>query len=487
MIAKTTTPEQTNWIPLMILLPGTFIALLNVSLLNVALPELMVWFQVSAMEVQWLITAFTAAMGIAIPLTGYLISVKGSKTIYCWSLWLFLIGSCMAPFSNSLIWLIVARVIQAVGAGLMGPVSMVIIYRTIPLEIRGVAMGILGLASMAAPAVGPVLGGYILEHLPWQYLFTLNLPVILPGIWLAAKYLPNSHRNDDTDFDFIGFVSLTAALLIILWSFDSWERGLTATAGLLPVGILFLVFFVIYQFKIPNPLLELSLLKNRNFLLGNLVAGVINFGLFAGVILIPLYTQEVLGYTPLQTGLVMGPAALVLALAQPIGGWLLDRLDPRIPVVTGLCLVAISTWYLSKLTVTTDYYYLLQWQLVRGIGLGLSFAVVTAALNALPEDKTAQGTALLNILRQLSGALGTVAITLFLNQSLSKYLVSSQSLTLNQAKALASGSSFLLLCFLTLLALPLTLLLVNPKLASANPGEASLNIQLQINRKEGKV
>lgn len=475
MSLKQADSNKTNWMPLMIVLPGTFITLLNVSLLNVALPEIMIYFNVSSMDAQWLITAFSATLGVVIPITGYLISVKGSKAVYCWSLWLFLIGSCIGPLSNSLLWLIISRIIQATGAGLMGPVSMTIIYRTIPLQKRGVAMGILGLASMAAPAVGPVLGGYVLEYRTWPYLFGLNLPVILPALWLAIKYLPQNDPKKETVFDFVGFIFFAVALLSILWGFNSLEQGPATWTWVWPVGLLTLVFFIIHQLRLPHPLLDLNLLKHRNFLLGNIVAGVINFGLFAGVVIIPLYTQEVLGYTPLETGLVMGPAALVLGLAQPLGGWLLDRLDARVPVTSGLILVAISTWYLSNITPLTGYYYLLLWQLVRGVGLGLTFAAVTAALNAVPDNKTAQGTTLLNILRQLSGSLGAVAITLFLSRSLDNHLVSGQELSLSQAKASAAGDSFLLLCLCTALVVPLALLLAKPEPTEANAKQGGKN------------
>lgn len=463
MASKVKGTEETNWIPLVIVLPGTFITFLNVSLLNVALPELMNFFQVTSLEAQWLVTGFTATLTIVMPLTGYLVSVKGSKIVYCWSLWLFFIGSFIALVSATLNVLILSRIVQGIGAGLMGPVSMTIIYQTIPLEKRGVAMGFLGLASMAAPAIGPVIGGYLLAHLPWTYLFALNLPIILPALWLGHRHLPHKISKEIDKFDFIGFLTLTIALLIILIGFNFSGSNPTAFKLIGLAGCLFLVYFIIHELKVQRPLLDLYLLKYRNFLLGNLIAGLVNFGLFAGVILMPLYTQEVLGYTPLETGLVMGPAALILALSQPIGGWLLDRFDPRLPIVFGLTLVTISTWYLSKISVSTSYQYLLQWQLIRGLGLGLSFAIVTAALNQIPLNKAAQGAALLNTLRQLSGTLGAIITAVFLNWSLDRYPIAWPLLNMNEAKALASANSFLIMSFITAISIPLTLFLVHPR------------------------
>lgn len=463
MVSKEIGTDKTNWIPLIIVLPGTFITFLNISLLNVALPELKNYFDVSSLEVQWIITAFTATLTVIMPITGYLIAIKGSKTIYSWSLLLFLVGSSIALVSNSLNGLILSRIVQGIGAGLMGPVSMTIIYQTIPLEKRGVAMGFLGLASMAAPAIGPVAGGYLLEHLTWPYLFALNLPIILPALWLGHRHLIHKESREIDKFDFIGFITLTFALLIILWGFNYSNNNPTTYKLIWLGGFLSLAYFIVHELRTPHPLLDLYLLRYRNFLLGNIIASLVNFGLFAGVILIPLYTQEVLGYTPLETGLVMGPAALLLALSQPLGGWLLDRFDPRLPITIGLVLVTISTWYLSKITVYTSYQYLLHWQLIRGLGLGLAFAVATSALNDIPNNKTARGASLFNTLRQLSGTLGAIIITIFLNWSQNRNVVTLSAHNLIEAKALAASESFLLICLITAVTLPVTLFLVNHK------------------------
>jgi EmrB/QacA subfamily drug resistance transporter len=472
----------------MVVLPGAFLGALNVSLLNVALPTLMEYFKVSAQQIQWLVTTYIIILAVVMPLSGYLAKTRGAKNIYRWSLILFLIGSVLGYFGNSLTLLLLARVIQAVGVGLLVPVSMMIIYHFIPLNQRGLAMGIWGLAAMAAPAIGPVLCGYLLGYYSWSILFLLNIPIILVALGLA-RLLHETPIDGMENFDLLGFATLTLGVVSFFGGINYLSHNVALSIVSWTVAAIASIYFVFHELKTKTPLLDLKIFAIKTFSIGNIVSASVNIGLFGGVVILPLYTQQVLGYSPLETGLVMGPAALLVAVAQPAGGWLLDRFDSRIPIIGGLVIISLSTWFLSRITVLTSYSYLLLWQMVRGIGLGLSFAVAAASLNAVSQGKIAHGSALINTLRQISGALGTLIIVIFYQWRLTTHAGNfpANKLTLLDAMALASGESFLLICIVTLITLPLAFHLKDPK---KDPGfkEPVQDISKQVHIDfEGKI
>lgn len=404
-----------QWLVLMVVVIGTFMAILDTSIVNIAIPKMMAVFNVSTDKIQWVLTGYMLTMGPVIPLTGYLADRFGAKKTYIWAMVAFTLGSALCGMAWSNTSMVAARVIQALGGGMIMPVSMAILYQVIPMEERGVALGIWGIAAMAAPAVGPTLSGYIVQNLDWRLIFTINIPVGVVGVILAAILLKETPKKPPKSFDIVGFVSITVGLVSILYvlgegSNVNWSDP--ETAGLLGLGVASLVTFIINETFHSDPLLDLRLLKIFPFSLSIVLSSVTNIVLFGGIFLIPLYLQNLQGYTAMQSGIIMFPSAIATGIMMPIGGRLFDKFGARPVVFPGLLIMAWSTYELSRITMDTPANTLTWLMVIRGLGLGLSMMPSsTAGMNAVPPQLVARASALSNVLRQVAASLGIAIIT----------------------------------------------------------------------------
>lgn len=404
-----------KWLALLVVIIGTFMAILDTSIVNIAIPKMMAVFNVSTDKVQWVLTGYMLTMGTVIPLTGYLADTFGTKKTYIWALGVFTLGSalCGLAWSNSS--MVAARVVQAAGGGMIMPVSMAILYQVIPREERGMALGIWGIAAMAAPAVGPTMSGYIVEHLDWRLIFTINIPVGVVGVILAALILKESPKKPPNTFDFIGFFSVAVGLVSILYvlgegSNVDWNSP--QTVGLLCLGAFSIVIFAVNEIFHQDPLLDLRLFKIMPFSFSILVSSVTNIALFGGIFLLPLFLQNLQGYSAMQAGILLFPSAVATGIAMPVGGKLFDKFGARAVVVPGIVIIAWATFELSKITIDTPSGTLVWLTVLRGVGLGLSMMPAsTAGMNAVPPHMVARASALSNVVRQVAGSLGIAVLT----------------------------------------------------------------------------
>lgn len=424
-----------KWLALFVVIIGTFMAILDSSIVNIAIPKMMAVFGVSLDEVKWILTAYTLSLGAIIPLTGYLGDVFGQKKLYMFALSMFSIGSLLCGFAWSNTSMILFRVVQALGGGMIMPVGMSIIYQIIPPEERGLALGFWGISSMAAPAIGPTLGGYIIEHMDWRLIFNVNVPIGIVGVILAGILLKDSPRKPVKNFDFIGFLSSTVGIVSILYVLgegSSIDWGDIKNPILLILGSLSLVLFVVNELTHSNPLLELRVLKIFDFTLSQIITCILTFALMGATYVLPLFLQNLRGYTAMQTGMILFPSAVAVGIMMPISGGLFDRIGAKPIVLPGLVILAITSYSLSQmLSMNTSREAIILILMFRGIGLGLAMMPIsTAGMNAVPAHLIPKASALSNAIRQIAGSLSvTVMTTLIQNNLNANYSHMSEQIT----------------------------------------------------------
>lgn len=448
-------PEK--WLVVIAVLLGTFTIILNNSMLNPAVPHLMNVFNAGAVSTGWVITIFMVTMGITMPLTGYLGDKFGKKKLYLIGLLIFMVGSVLGSFSWNLSSLIFFRGIQGIAGGIMMPLSMALIFEVFPRHERGLATGIWGIAAMMAPTIGPTIGGFIIETGSWQWLFLFNVPIGFLGIIIGAMYLKNTNKVQGITFDKWGFATVTLGVGAILYAlgrvFALEHLVQPFNLFLICIGFISLFFFVKIENRSEQPLLDLSIFKNKAYTYSVWISISTSLALFGGIFLIPLLIQHVYGLGPIVTGLVFLPAALFTGIFMTIGGRILDRKGPLLVVTSGLLITAVFTLSLGFITMETSLVVIFFFMAMRGIGQGFStMPATTAGMNAIPEKFISRGSAMNNVLRQISSALGIVFISIF--YEVRKVQVFSNVGTTEEASLQAINEGFLLLGLIALLTVP---------------------------------
>ncbi|HVO40169.1 MAG TPA: DHA2 family efflux MFS transporter permease subunit [Spirochaetia bacterium] len=405
-----------HWMaPVLVALIGAFMSILDSSIVNVAIPTMMNVFNSNPSSIQWVSTIYMLALGVVVPLSGWLGDRIGYKRLYILSMAAFVLGSLLCTFAWDLNSLIVARVIQAVGGGMIMPTTMAMIYRMVPREKIGAGMGIFGIALLVAPAVGPTLGGYLVEYVDWRWIFTINLPIGVIGMLLAFFVLPEFQSKHPGRFDVAGaFTSATAlfCLLLALSKGSEWGWGDEKTVMLLLVSLFSFILFIYLELTSDNPLLDLRAFKYASFTLANLTIVVTTIGLFSGLFFLPLFLQSIRGIGAMETGLLMLPGALVSGLMMPVIGRLFDRIGPRPLVIAGLLLLAFITFLFRNLNLATATTTIMVWTMIRG--LTMPFAMMpaqTAAMVDIPTELIGRASAITNIVSRVSSSFGIAVMT----------------------------------------------------------------------------
>lgn len=400
---------------LMTLVIGAFMAILDGSIVNVALPRMMSIFGSTADQIQWVMTGYLLTSGVVVPVTGYLSDKYGSKNLYIFSLSLFTVGSAICGLAWSTNSLVVARVFQAIGGGMIMPVSMAMIYFIVPRDKIGMALGIWGIAAMAAPSIGPTLGGYLVDHFSWQWIFTINIPVGIAAVFLAMVVLEETPRKADLKPDYPGsFLSVAGCFALLLALSEGQDKGWSSLyiVDLFIFAGFTLALFVIWELITPNPLLDIRLLKNKTFSASLLALSIITIGMFSVIFLMPLFAQSIQGYTPMQTGLMLMPMAITMGIMMPISGRLFDKIGALPLCLVGVTITAITTYQLHSITYDISFGEM-QWLLVkRAFGLGLCMMpLTTAGMNTVPHFLIGRASALSNLVRQISASFGIAFLT----------------------------------------------------------------------------
>jgi DHA2 family multidrug resistance protein len=403
-----------RWLVLAGVMIATFMAVLDATIVNVALSTLMSTFGVTVDRVEWVITGYLIVFGVMLPSSGWLADHLGYKLVFFVGLFIFTLGSFLCSVAWNLNALIAFRVLQGAGSGILQPVGMAIVTREFPPEKRGVALGFWTIAAAASVSLGPTVGGYLIDHYSWHMVFDVNIPIGIVGMAAVLVVLRERKGELVRAFDLVGFISLSAfltALLLALangnsaWNTGGWESNYILTC--FAISGVSLVVFLITEFSVEHPLIELALFKNFNFAVTNLVMFMFGVGMFGSTFLLPIFLQNSLGYTPLQAGMVFLPVGFLQGLVSPLAGVFSDRYNGKIPLVIGILLMAYTFYQFGFLAPITDKRDIMLPLYLRGIAMGMLFTpLITLAISEIPIQKMAQASGLVNVIRQIGGSFG---------------------------------------------------------------------------------
>lgn len=397
-----------------ILFIGAFVALLNNTLLNIALPTIMVEFDVKPSVVQWLTTGYMLINGILIPASAFFIQKFTNRGLFLTAMISFTLGTLLAMLAPSFGVLVAARMIQAVGSAMMMPLLMNVMLTAFPIERRGTAMGIFGLVMITAPAIGPTLSGWVIEHYTWRTLFGIVLPFAILTLVYAFFKLRNITPNRDVKLDVFSLVLSSVGFGGLLYGFSSaGDKGWDAPIvyGTIIIGTIALVTFIVRQLRMDDPMLDFKIYKHPMFALSSAISIVLSIAMFSGMILTPLYVQTIRGISPFHSGILMLPGAIIMGLMSPVTGRLFDKYGPKGLAIIGLTITTVSTYYLSNLGMESGYYYLMMIYTIRMFGISMvMMPIMTNGLNQLPMISNPHGTAMNNTLQQVSGAIGSAIL-----------------------------------------------------------------------------
>ena len=400
---------------LTVLLIGAIAAILNQTVLNVALPTLSEEFNVSTATAQWLITLYMLVNGIFIPITAFLMARFSTRQLFFTSMIVFSIGTLICGLAPSFTLLLTGRVVQAIGAGIVMPLLISVVFRLFPMEKRGAAMGIVGVAIMFAPAVGPTLSGLLITTLSWRFIFFAILPFSFSALIAAFFVLKNVSEPRPAKLDIIGVITSTFGFGGILYGF-----GIAGKAGWgsmtviisLTIGVISLILFVIRQLNAKDPLIDLKIFKSIDYTFSIIISFFVNGVTYAAMILIPIYLQNNRGMTALESGLFLLPGSIAMAIMSPIAGKMYDRYGIKWIGIFGTIVLVGTTAAYTNLTYTSGIFLLALIYIVRSIGLTfLTMPLTTAGLNSLPSNLHGDGTAMQNTLQAIAGAIGTAVMT----------------------------------------------------------------------------
>lgn len=408
-----------RWIVMAVVLGGSYLFVLDLTVLGVALPAIADDLAGgSPLGIDWVITAYVVAIGVVQPATGWMADRWGKKHVYLGALATFTGGSLLAGLAPNLELLVAFRVLQGLGGGVMQPVGMAMIYEHAPAERRGNALGIWGVAIMAAPALGPPLGGWLTTAFSWRWIFLINLPLgaaVLAAGWRLLREIGFKERRS---LDWRGWLLAGAGVFaVVLASRQSSEWGVTAPVTLVTMaaGLILLGILVFRSLGRDNPIIEFEMFSFSTFSISITLVCLLRVAQFARLTFLPVELQVVRGLSPDRVGLLLAPGAIGVAATMWLGGWLTDRIGARVPVATGLTIVGVGTWMLARLTPTTPESHIVGILVFTGIGTGLSIMPNSvAAMNSLPTRFIAQAAAVRSVARELATAVGTAGLAAFL-------------------------------------------------------------------------
>jgi DHA2 family multidrug resistance protein len=415
------TPSYKWWLLANVMI-GTFMAVLDATIVNVGLPKIMASFGVGIDKIEWVLTAYMLALAVMLPTSGWLSDRFGYKRIYFLGLFLFTLGSFMCGYSGTEDILIFSRVIQGLGAGAIMPVGMAIITREFPPNQRGVALGFWSISSAASVSFGPLIGGYLVDNFSWPLIFDVNVPIGIAGL-LATAIIQKEHRHPQVRrFDAVGFVSVSIFLPVLLYALTEGNASTNSAGWNAPhvlicfaIAIISLAVFLVTELTVKEPLIDLSLFRYYNFAVSNLVIFIFGIGMFGSTFLMPLYLQSALGYTAIQAGSVFLPIGIMQGIAAPLAGVFSEKSGPRLPILVGTFLLAFSFYLNYFFSWLTEHSFIMLTLYLRGIAMGLMFSPLTAvATFDVPRDKMGQASGLINVLRQVGGSFGVALMTTFL-------------------------------------------------------------------------
>jgi len=435
-------PEKINWPAIIVIIIGTFMAILDSSIVNVALPKMMAIFGASADSAEWILTAYMLTLGVVMPISGFLGDTFGYKRIYFLALAFFVFGSALCGMAWSVNSMVLSRVIQALGGGMLQPIGMAMIYKACPRSKIGMVLGVWGISAMAAPAVGPTLGGYLVDYVNWRTIFYINLPIGLINLFLVTILLKETELIKGKRLDWPGIIfSVSGFFCLLLALSKGASKGWTSLyiVSLLFIAGVCLTSLIINELQHPEPILDLRLFKNFVFTISNIISSILAIGMFGAIFLIPILLQNVLGQTAMKSGLIVFPASIASGLMMPISGRIFDKYGAKAVSIGGLALVVWGTYMLSGINAFTPFAVITFWMTIRGFGMGLSMMPVsTAGMNTVPLPLVGRASALTNVIRQISASFGIAMFTTIMQtRQVFHFTNLAQSVNMNSNDALS--------------------------------------------------
>jgi EmrB/QacA subfamily drug resistance transporter len=417
--------ENRRWWTLAAMCFALFMVMLDNTVVNVALPSIQDDLHTSIAGLEWTVNAYTLAFGVLLVTGGRLGDIFGRRRIFLMGVVLFAASSLFIGFSQSSAWLVAGRATQGIGAALMMPATLSIITNAFPPHERGKAIGTWAGVSALALAIGPVLGGLLVEHVSWQSIFFINLPVAAGAI--AVTLFATHESRDETvvpKVDIAGIAAITVgltALTLALVEAGAWGWGSPRILGLFALSAAGLLAFARIEQRVQLPMVDFSFFGSRTFLGTNIVAFIVSFSMLGMFFFLTLYMQNVLGYSPLEAGIRFLPTTLMVIVVAPIAGRLTDSIGPRPLITAGLALVATSLLWQSFLTPTSGFDFLLPGFVLMGIGIALVMSPMsTAAMNAVDQSKAGVASGILSMNRMVGGTLGVAVLGTFIGQTASQ-------------------------------------------------------------------
>lgn len=429
---------------------GTFMAALDSSIVNISLPPMAAQFNAQLTEIEWVILSYMIGFAVSIPLTNWLRDNVGFRSLYMGSLGIFIFGSALCGFAPTLDFLIFARVIQALGGGALTPAAMAILSTAFPPRERGRAIGIWGLGVVMGPAIGPTLGGVLTGHYGWPSIFLVNIPIGIAGMYLASKTLkgPVMTSRRRTRFDWMGFLSLSVFLVSVMMAVNALTEGTAGSAlslWLLAAGSVAL--FIFFTLRSKDPLLDLRILKNRQFLACILVTIGRSGALYGAMFLLPFLMQDLLKFSEVKSGMLMLPGSLLVAILMPMSGRWADQNGSRNIVLLGIMLLAVSMVVFGFVRFDMAVLMILVAMALRGLGLGLLAAPVsTATVNSVRASEVTLASSISSLFQQCGGALGVSLFALVHKNAFERAVVAHSSNALAEAlqfSFISTGIAFL--------------------------------------------
>lgn len=413
-----------KWIVLVTVMIGTVASILSSTIVNVAVPDLSHHFVLGQERAQWVSAGFMLAMTLSMLTTPWLLLRYGLRRTYAGAISLLLAGGVVGAFSVNYPMLLSMRVVEGLAAGILQPIPAIVILRSFDPGEQGKAMGIFGFGVVLAPAIGPSVGGFLVEQFGWRSIFFVVVPFCLIVLVMIRRFLASNApmTGEAKSLDWKGLLLAGVCVISLLNGLVHLHDGFIQAAGLLLVGLVTLVAFITYQLRIENPLMNMGLFRYRQFSMGALVAFIYGAGLFGSTYLFPVYMQMALKYSPSEAGLILLPAGIVLAVTIALAGKLTDRFAPNVMVSIGLALLALSFALMAIGSAATGYLTLMGLAIIGRVGLGFVLpALSLGAMRGVDSSLIAQGASAINFLRQLGGAIGVSVVGIVLEWRLAVY------------------------------------------------------------------
>jgi DHA2 family multidrug resistance protein len=414
-----------KWIIAITVMFGAFMAVMDISVVNVALPHMMGSFGQDISAITWIATSYSIAEVIMVTMAGWLSTVLGRKRLYLFSFGIFTIGSILCGTAQTYTQMLIYRTFQGIGGGALIPVSQAILRETFPPQEQGMAMGIFGMGVVLAPALGPVLGGWLTDSYGWPWIFYINIPVSIVGILMVWTFVndPAYLRRGIHKIDWQGIVLMTITLTtmqIVLerGQSENWfESSLIVTGSLICVAVM--IALVFWEMKSSEPVINFRLLRNIPLSVGSSMGIVFGISLFGTTFILPQFTQELLGYSAFDAGLVLAPRAFVLVLCMPLAGWLYRRVDPRWLVFAGILIIYWSYYDLAHLSLEAGFWNLAPMLIIMGAGMPLMFVTTsTVSLSSIPPADMTDAASLYTLSRRIGGNIGYALVATLVSRGI---------------------------------------------------------------------